>query len=113
MIPARWKERLHKDGWLLAALGVCVGLCLLMGPEQEIVLSDEERISRVVSAMAGAGSTQVAIYYDQQDVPCGALVLARGAGDVGVRLQVNRAVSTLLGLDPSQVAVYPLEGGTP
>ena len=107
MIPAAWKDRLRRDGWILAALAACVGACLLMGPPPEPTA--EDHIGSVLSAMAGAGRTEIAIYYNAQDVPCGALVLADGADDVALRLQMTRAVSALLGLDPAAVVVYPMQ----
>lgn len=112
MTTARISEHLRRNGWLLAAMGVCVLACLLLGsaaPQEE---TQEERISRVLSALSGAGHTEVAVYYAPDSVPCGAVVLSSGAADIGVRLQLTDAVSTLLGLDPSAVAVYPMEGGT-
>ena len=107
----RISEHLHRNAWLLTAMGICVLACLLLGSTAPREETREEHISRVLSGMAGAGDTEVAIYYDAQSVPCGAVVLSGGAADIGVRLQLTDAVSTLLGLDPSAVAVYPLEGG--
>ena len=43
--------------------------------------------------------------------PCGAVVVASGAEDIAVRLRLQEAVTTLLGLDSSRVAVYPRKGG--
>lgn len=108
---SRLRQRLQRDGWLLAALGICVAACLLLRGIPEA--APEDRLSRVLSGMAGAGRTEVAVYYDAQSVPCGALVLAQGAKDVAVRLQLTNAVATLLGLDADAVAVYPMEGGSP
>lgn len=109
----RLLEHLRKDGWLLAALGVCVAVCLLLGAAQGDGAAQEDEISRVLSSMQGAGQTEVAVYYDAQALPCGAVVIAEGADSIAVRLRLMNAVSTLLGLDPSAVAVYPLEGGAP
>ena len=109
----KFREQLRRDGWLLAAIVACAALCLIAGVSQQPSSSEEGRISRVLSAMAGAGRTEVAVYYDDSAVPCGAIVIAEGADSITVRLRLNEAVSTLLGLDPSAVAVYPLEGGTP
>ncbi len=113
MNAANFREHLRRNGWLLGALAVCIAACLLLGVSQDTANDSEARISRVLSSLAGAGHTEVALYYDQQAVPCGALVLAEGAGDIAVRLQLTNAVSTLLGLDPQAVAVYPLQGGSP
>ena len=107
------REHLRRDGWLLAAILACTAFCLIAGFMQQPSDMTESRISRVLSAMAGAGRTEVAVYYNDNSVPCGAVVVAEGADSIAVRLRLNEAVSTLLGLDPSAVAVYALEGGTP
>ena len=106
------REYLRRDGWLAAALVLVVALCLLLGSSESGnagQTSDEARISQVLSAMAGAGRVDVAIYYDNA-VPCGAVVVADGAGDAAVRIRLSGAVTTLLGLDVSRVAVYEREG---
>ena len=68
------------------------------------------RIARVLSEIAGAGSVSVTIYTEDSH-PCGAVVVASGAEDIAVRLRLQEAVTTLLGLDSSRVAVYPRKGG--
>lgn len=110
----RLKERLHKDGWLVLALAGCILLCLMLGlmePASTDQTAEEARLSRVLSAMAGAGDVEVAVFYQEETaVPCGAVIVAQGADDVGVRLQLTRAVCTLLGLEASQVDVFKLGG---
>ena len=108
----RLREHLKREGWLLAAILACTALCLLMGATQKPT-SEESRISQVLSTMAGAGRTEVAVYYDGNSVPCGAVVVAEGADSIAIRLRLREAVSTLLGLEAAAVAVYPLEGGMP
>lgn len=116
MLPSRLKERLRKDGWLLLALAGCVFLCLALGLSEgsSTKTAEEGRLSRVLSAMSGAGQVEVAVFYREESaVPCGAVVVAQGADDVGVRLQLSRAVCTLLGLEASQVEVFKLGGMEP
>lgn len=101
---------LRREGWLLAALAVCAALCLLSGlAGGNATLPEEQRISRVLSAMEGAGAVEVAVYYAEA-VPCGALVVADGASSMTVRLRLTEAVSALLGLAEDRIAVYPREG---
>ena len=109
----RIRDHLRRNGWLLTALAICVAGCLLADALPGGSDPQNEQLSRVLSAMAGAGEVEVAIHYDAQSLPCGAVVLAQGASSIAVRLQLTDAVSTLLGLDPSAVAVYPLKGGAP
>ena len=99
---------LKKDGWILAALCFCAAICLLMSARDEAASTEEGRIGRVLSAIQGAGDVEVAVYYDDA-VPCGAVIVAQGAKDVAVQLRLSSAVTTLLGIDQSRVAIYPKE----
>lgn len=100
---------MKKDGWILAALLFCVALCLLLSVRNESASTEENRISQVLSAIDGAGTVEVAVYYEDA-VPCGAVVVADGAGDVAVQLRLLSAVTTLLGVDQGRVAIYEREG---
>ena len=100
---------LKKDGWIIAALLFCVALCLMLGSDADEGSARENRISRVLSTIQGAGTVEVAVYYEDA-VPCGAVVVADGAGDVAVQLRLLSAVTTLLGVNQSRVAIYEREG---
>ena len=105
--------------WL--ALLLCCALALILWPSASGQFSsmteEEQRVSATLSRIAGAGETHVSIYYAQAAstfgntarTPVGAVVVARGAGDVEVRLKLTQAVETLLGLAASQVDVFPME----
>ncbi|MGN0777844.1 MAG: hypothetical protein ACI4MJ_01730 [Aristaeellaceae bacterium] len=120
MLWQRIRERWHKDGWLLAALAGVVILCLwLSGVEQTTTRSREEaRLEQVLSAMEGAGTVEVVLYYEATAdgqtaaVPSGAVLVADGAADIGVRLRLTRAVTALTGLQASRVEVFERKGGT-
>lgn len=105
----RWTAYLKKDGWILAALLFCVAMCLMLGLQSEAASTEESRISRVLSAIDGAGTVEVAVYYEDT-LPCGAVVVADGAGDVAVQLRLISAVTTLLGIQQDRVAIYEREG---
>lgn len=105
----RWTAYLKKNGWILAAVLLCVGLCLLLGAQEGAATDVESRISRVLSAIEGAGRVEVAVYYEES-VPCGAVVVAQGASDIAVQLRLVSAVSTLLGIDQGRVAIYERKG---
>lgn len=104
----RFSAYLKKDGWILAALLFCMALCLMLGA-QDSASTEESRISRVLSAIDGAGQVEVAVYYEEA-VPCGAVIVADGAGDVSVQLRLLSAVTTLLGVNQERVAIYEREG---
>ena len=93
---------------------VCIALCVVLALSVSAISGsspdEETRIARVLSEIAGAGSVSVTIYTEDSQ-PCGAVVVASGAEDIAVRLRLQEAVTTLLGLDSSRVAVYPRKGG--
>lgn len=107
--------------WLAAALAALAVLMMLTGGENAGSASQEERrIAEVLSAMAGAGRVEVALFYADENrtafsssvaVPTGAVVVAEGADDLRVRLTLIRAVRTLLGLPESAVDVFAMEDG--
>lgn len=110
------KARFRKDAWLLPALAATVAACLLLSMAESAVparTEEENRLARVLSAMEGAGQVEVAVFYDSSEnaVPCGVVVVADGAQDVAVRLQLTRAVETLLGIDASQVDIFKRKEG--
>lgn len=103
--------------WLAAALALAA-LCLLFSSNGSQTASQEERrIAEVLSVIEGAGKVEVVLYHNRQNTfgsetsPTGAVVVAQGADDVEVRLQLIRAVRTLLGLPESAVDVFAMEGG--
>lgn len=103
----RIRQWLRRDGWLLAALLFCCLLCLMSGDAEPD--SQEQRISRVLSAMEGAGQVEVAICY-ADSTPTGAVAVADGADSVTVQLRLQSALSTLLGLDASSISIHPRQG---
>ena len=108
MTLQRIRAYLKKDGWLIAALLTCIGVCVLLGSSEG---SDAEGgIERVLSSMTGAGAVDVAVYYEES-IPCGAVVVAEGADSIAVRMRLTQAVSTLLGLEENRVAVYDRQEG--
>ena len=105
--------------WLLALL--CCAAALLLWPagsgKPASMTEEEQRVSATLSGIAGAGEVRVSIYYAQEAsafgggsrAPVGAVIVARGAGDLSVRLNLLRAAETLLGLDANQVDVFLME----
>ena len=122
---AKWREawaKLRRDGGLLLVIAGAAGLCLLLpqsGQKQAATASEEElRLASVLSSMAGAGKVEVVVRWAEEAatvtqpgtrVPLGAVVVAQGAEDIGVRLKLIRAVTTLLDLEPGAVEVFAME----
>ncbi|MBQ7656893.1 MAG: hypothetical protein IJS41_10355 [Clostridia bacterium] len=105
--------------WLLAL--ICCALALLLLPAGNAkpagMTEEEQRVSATLSQIAGAGEVRVSIYYAQEvsafgsgnRTPVGAVIVAQGAGDLSVRLNLLRAAETLLGLDANRVDVFLME----
>ncbi len=96
----------------LAGAAVAVAVLLSLGTGGEGTASREERrIAEVLQAMAGVGRVEVALFYaDGDQTPTGAVVVAQGAEDMGVKLSLIRAVRTLLNLPETAVDVFAMEG---
>ncbi len=121
-----WLEKIkaaRMGPWMLLA-AVCAAAFLLFSvnpltKSPAVTMTEEEqRLSATLSSIAGAGEIRVSIYYAQAAsafggtgarTPIGAVIVAQGAGDVAVRLNLLRAAETLLGLSASQVEVFPME----
>lgn len=81
MNMTRFRELLRRDGWLYAAIALCVVLALSVSAISGSSPDEETRIARVLSEIAGAGSVSVTIYTEDSQ-PCGAVVVASGAEDI-------------------------------
>lgn len=114
--------KLRADGGLWLLIALAVGICLLLPREsaQDAAQAsgEEARLAAVLSRMAGAGEVEVVVRWAEtadplgqtgQRTPLGAVVVAQGAEDIGVRLQLIRAVTALLDLDSGAVEVFAME----
>ena len=105
--------------WIIAAaVAALLGLLMSQNGTGGTASQQEKRMAEVLGAMAGAGRVEVALYYAQGNDafgtsgdPTGALVVAQGADDMQVRLNLIRAVRTLLGLPEAAVDVFVMEEG--
>lgn len=106
--------------WVGAVLLCAAALLLLPLPGKQAasgMTEEEQRISAALGRISGAGETYVTLYYAQaasafgaaDRTPVGAVIVARGAGNVAVRLKLAQAAETLLGLSASQVEVFAME----
>ena len=72
----------------------------------------EERMESILSSIEGAGKVKVMVIGSASDgAPKGVVVVAEGARDIGVRVALESAVTTLTGLDPVCVGVFPMRAG--
>ena len=93
---------------LLAAFAALAVLVLLAGrlPAQD---SLEARMERVLSHIDGAGRVSVLLSGGEDGVT-GAVIVAEGAGDLTVLLELQSAAQALLGLDAARVEVLERGG---
>ncbi len=114
-------KRLGENRWFLLAAVLLAGLlcCFLLNGRSAggSGTGEEKRIAQVLSAISGAGKVEVAVYYSGAEglsasgAPVGAVVVAEGADSMEVRLNLIRAVRTLLGLPEAAVDVFSMEAG--
>ena len=136
---SEWREKMGRvkvTQWaaLLLALGLA-GSLLFSGswgagvlteqPQDSGALGDalETRLAAVLSRMEGAGQVEVVIHYAQtvstsawpqesaQETgePVGVVVVAEGADNLRVRLELAQAVQTLLRLEAESVEVFAMD----
>jgi len=108
--------------WIIL-VAVCAALILLFAsqsaPEgQKTAL--EARMEAVLSAVRGAGRVRVLVAgegdsqaFAQQDAQAvrGVVIVADGADDVRVALELAAAAQALLGVDADKIQVLKMEGG--
>lgn len=98
--------------WMMVALAAVLAMVLLGGGSHPA--SEEKRIGEVLSRIAGAGKVEVALFYgknasgQENAAPVGAVVVAQGAENIEVRLNLIRAVQTLLNLPQTAVDVFAM-----
>ena len=82
--------------------------------------AEERRVAEVLSAIAGAGKVEVALFYGPASAGfsgteggrlTGAVAVAEGARDMEVRLNLTRALRTLLTLPETAGDVFVMEDG--
>lgn len=106
---------------LVLLMFLCVLGALALGDMDDTQVQKtalEARLESVLSKIQGAGQVSVVIYTASEtsafssaasSAPCGAVIVAQGAGDISVRLRLLSATQTLLSLPASSISVYEME----
>lgn len=116
---AKWSKN-KKMEWLVALVLVLVVLLALWPPQTgstQQTAADEltARMEAVLSRIQGAGLVEVVISYAASEgnfsaasakVPVGAVIVAQGAGDIRVQMELERAARTLLDVKAGAVQVF-------
>lgn len=116
-VLSRLRAAVTPQAAALLALALLLGALALAG-QRTSASPLEARLSRTLSGMEGAGRVEVTIRTREvkasagafgasqtESVPCGAVVVAQGAGDPLVEMELRQAVCALLGLPASSVSV--------
>lgn len=105
-----------QDRRLLLLLAAILCALQFVPVSQSGMTQEEKRIARTLSQMMGAGKVEVTIYYNENNAAfgtskscVGALAVCEGAGDICVRLNISRALETLLGLTAEDVVVLRMD----
>lgn len=109
-------KELMQDKRLLLLLAALLCALQFVPVTQSGMTQEEKRIARTLSQIMGAGKVEVTVYYSESNSAfggakscVGALAVCEGAGDIGVRLNVSRALETLLGLSSKEVVVLKMD----
>ena len=96
---------------VILALAAVLFLALLSYDREDAGTTDlETRLERALEAVKGAGDVRVMITENGDGGVVGVLVVAEGAGDISVRLDILYAVRTLMGIDSNQVEIAQMRG---
>ena len=73
----------------------------------------EKRLESALRAIDGAGRVEVMITYnenseEERENICGVIVIAEGAGNMDVRVNLMRAVQTVLGVGRESVEIFQM-----
>lgn len=95
---------------IMAALAFMAALAMAVMSAGDGDTELEKRLERALEAVKGAGEVQVMITTDSDGAVIGVLVVADGAEDISVRLDILHAVRTLMGVDSKQVEIARMRG---
>lgn len=108
--------------WVLLAVAAAAAVLLLSGQETVggAARTDlEARMESVLSCVAGAGRVRVLVgegasapVFGQADAAAGVVVVAEGAEDLRVALELERAVRALLGVGAGQIEILDMREET-
>ena len=97
---------------VLALLAVLALAIVSSGRPKNEGTTLEARLERTLEALDGAGDVRVMITEDADGGVTGVLVIAEGAGDISVRLDILQAVRTLMGIDANRIEIAQMRGDT-
>jgi len=103
----------HGIQWAAAAILTGLVALIVSNMGSNAATDYERRLQRILASIDGAGEVRVMVHeYDTDLGPrIGVVVLAEGAGDVRVALEIARAVRALTGAQAADVEVMSMGAG--
>lgn len=101
----------QKIEWLLLVVAVAMMLMLGLGQSDQTSSKRTEAENRLISALSaieGIGRTDALI--SEKDGRTSVLIIAEGAEDMSVQLDILRAVQTMVGNELSDIEIIPHSG---
>ena len=105
--------------WVLMAALLSAAILLTSGGARSRAESTylERRMETVLSCIEGAGKVRVlvnssgsaAAFSDYAEHPAGILVVAEGAGDMRVKMELQRAVQALMDVEAEQIEILTMK----
>lgn len=87
-------------------------------PTADVSTELELRLENILSKISGTGKVDVMITYEAESAdadsepisskPLGAVVIAQGADNLEVRIKIQQAVQTVLGIEARQVKIFEM-----
>ncbi len=92
------------------AVVLCVSMLIytVMNGKTDAKVSLSRETESILSKIEGAGEVNVMIYEAEGNIE-GVCVICEGADDISVRIRLQSAVTTLLGVDNNRVEVLPMQ----
>ena len=100
-------------GEALLAVAAVAACALLLGRVGGGETDIEARMEAVLSQVEGAGRVRVLVSRSENGRAAGAVIVAEGADSVRVMLELQRAATALLDLEPEAVEVLGMREGRP
>ena len=95
---------------LMLALMAVLALALVTREDTVGATDLEKRLENALRNVEGAGNVQVVINEAEDGEIIGVLVVAEGAADISVKLDILSAVRTLMGVESKQIEIARMRG---
>lgn len=106
---ARYLKGARRIEIFIGAALIAAAILLLAGGPESGGSGLERRMEEALSCISGAGRVRVMLSETPDGEIGGVLVVAQGAGDIRVQLELRRAVSALTDADAARIEIVEME----